>query len=303
MTIRYFAAALLVLGGLPTSAYAKDAEPLVFEPSTRWIMNYADDSCALNRGFTSGDKTAWLEFRSFSVSDSFQLAIAVGGIGTSRRDPEIVFEPDQDTKTTNIPRLVIYGDEKKGYIFPSASLRLEREVDEQRQRLEDNPDQLLPDWDPALRSLRESEVQSLLVVRGFKEQVRFNFGPMDKPMEAMRTCIDELITHWGVNASEYRDYQRHATPRNMQAWAREIQRRYPSSALRQGQSGIVRARLMVDETGSPTDCILQIPSQEEAFESTSCKELMQHAEFEPAINGRGDPVASFYIASIVYVIP
>ncbi|HYD05839.1 MAG TPA: TonB family protein, partial [Reyranella sp.] len=125
---------------------------------------------------------------------------------------------------------------------------------------------------------------------------------MHKPMEVMRACLDELLTHWGIDAAAQRTLTRKVKPLEQMEWAKDLQSAYPSNMLRKGQSGIVRVRLIVGPTGKPQTCHIQVPSDDPSFEQTACSRLMRSARFEPALDASGKAITSYYVTSILYLI-
>jgi hypothetical protein len=67
--------------------------------------------------------------------------------------------------------------------------------------------------------------------------------------------------------------------------------------LAKGKSGITPFRLMVDATGEPTACIIQVPGNA-PFDKMTCDVLMRRAHFDPALDANGRPVPSYYLNSI-----
>lgn len=51
-------------------------EPVELAPYSNWVMNYDDDSCALQRQFGEEGRQAFLELRSFGDSSDLQVLIA-----------------------------------------------------------------------------------------------------------------------------------------------------------------------------------------------------------------------------------
>ncbi|MGI8942934.1 MAG: energy transducer TonB [Qipengyuania sp.] len=70
-------------------------------------------------------------------------------------------------------------------------------------------------------------------------------------------------------------------------------------ALREGEQGIVRVRLIVDDAGNVADCKLENATTAEALPAAACRHL-NGAKFEPALDDAGNPVRSYYITKIVY---
>ncbi|MNC97792.1 hypothetical protein D3C83_155690 [compost metagenome] len=62
-------------------------------------------------------------------------------------------------------------------------------------------------------------------------------------------------------------------------------------------------RLMVDETGKPSDCKIHFASLEQSTNEKICKSLMANAKFLPALDADGMPFASVYTNSPIAFLP
>jgi len=78
---------------------------------------------------------------------------------------------------------------------------------------------------------------------------------------------------------------------------------YPVAALRDEIEGVVRFSVTVDARGRPTDCSVTESSGNADLDSAACAKILERAEFEPARNSRGKPVAGTWSNSVRWVIP
>ncbi|WP_459664130.1 hypothetical protein [Novosphingobium sp. 11B] len=58
---------------------------------------------------------------------------------------------------------------------------------------------------------------------------------------------------------------------------------------------------MVDKAGQPTQCETVNAFRNAKFNTKVCEIVIGKARFEPALDSNGQPVASFFSGSIVYV--
>ena len=290
--MRGLANALSAASLLLSSGLASAAEPVVLQPTSKWILNYADDSCALRRSFGDADREVVLEMRRFQPTDSLYFTIAGKGIRLPDRAPlKLSVDPDPAPRKIDDPTAIRTAGGHEGYTF-LASLESEAEPAHPGQRL-------AALYDPAPR---ERSITGITVSSGFTKPFRLATGSLHAPMDGMRKCIDELLTHWGIDAEAQKTLSKRATPKNQMHWAEELQSRYPSSMLRKGESGIVRIRLTVDPQGMPSGCRAQIKAPDDTFERTACDITMRSARFEPALDANGQPIASYFVTTIFYKI-
>ncbi len=165
-----------------------------------------------------------------------------------------------------------------------------------REALQASPEYL------AERDAAESEVTGLFVGEAFEEHMVLETGEMHEPMGAMRSCLDELVTHWGIDAEAHASLSRRVWPADHAKLVRSLQRAYPNGMEARRIPGFIRARLDISESGEPTACHIQAPISEPAFEREACEQLMDEGEFFPALDAQGNPIASYYTVAIAYVM-
>jgi hypothetical protein len=153
-----------------------------------------------------------------------------------------------------------------------------------------------------LRGTLETEAEGLLIERAFNKPLLLRTGSLRAPMNAMRTCLDELYSHWGIDVQAHKTLSRPAIPLDYARIVREITETYPASMLWGGNQGSLRVRLDVAADGKPIGCHMQVQYNEEAFERVACEKLMRYALFDPALDKDGRPIASFYLVTIQYQI-
>ncbi len=153
----------------------------------------------------------------------------------------------------------------------------------------------------AERDQAEKEITGLFVGEAFSENLILETGEMHEPMAAMRSCLDELVTHWGVDAEEHRNLSRRVWPADYVKIVRSLRRAYPNRMQVQRQPGYIRARLDISADGAPTGCHIQAPISQPDFEREACEQLIDEGEFYPALDRNGDPIASYYTLAIAYV--
>lgn len=78
---------------------------------------------------------------------------------------------------------------------------------------------------------------------------------------------------------------------------------YPPLALRNGESGVVGFTLTVDAKGGVTNCVVVASSGSAALDRTTCDLLRVRAQFQPALDGAGKPVAGSYTNRTRWILP
>lgn len=276
-----------------TASQTASAVPVVqtFTPLKSWNVDYADDSCALRREFTSGEDNVLFEMRQFAPGDAFTATAASTSFRPGLRPLRVRFLPDTMSHVAAASNALNYPNRLFGYSWNDTFMPLEKGSDK-LQVIGSIPDTIS----------REKAVQGIELSEGLRRTILLTTGEMKRPMDGMRKCMDELLTHWGIDAVAHRTLSRRAVAKDQQKWAQVIQNRYPDEMLRLSKGGIVRVRIMVGIDGQPTSCHMQVRSQDPSFETTACAGIMKAARFEPALDAGGKPIASYFVTSIFYKV-
>lgn len=274
-------------------------EPVRLAPASKWLIDYADDSCRLAREFGEGERASLVVIERFQPGDEFRLIVAGDAFHHVRsgRDATLRFgaaEAEQEAafmegEWAGAPALIFSGRLR---IAPDT-------VHEQAER-----NKLIPIerhlFEPApIGPERESAVAFLSVDASGAPEVVFETGSLGEPFAALRTCMDELLTHWGIDVERHRALSRKAVPIQAEDWFHSSD--YPPSLLRKGAQGMVHFRLSVDSEGRASACHIQRSTRPEGFDEAACDVLMRRARFKPALDAAGKPIASYYIASVQFV--
>lgn len=299
----FFAGAAFV----SSATLAEEAEPVALAPSSQWNVSYDEDSCRLLRIFGTGDDRTVFYIERYEPGDSFFMVVAGKGINSRSNLPTTIrFGPAGTTIDDN----KVYGDLGDfgpAILISSASLALpaedERSVNPDKETFD--PDALAADTDvfgQGLTPEQERAVTWLEVKSGTKKPFRLALGPMDKPLEAMRKCTDDLVASWGFDVQALRGMTRAAVPaKSPGTWL--TARDYPTSALKKGEQGIVQVRLSVGADGSAQACHIQKSTRPIEFDQAVCRALMKRAQFEPALGADGKPMPSFWRSAVRFEIP
>lgn len=129
----------------------------------------------------------------------------------------------------------------------------------------------------------------------------FKTGPLDKPFEALRKCTDNLVSTWGLDPKQQATLSERPRPRSSPGgWLAPND--YPSSMRMRGKQAQVNFRLSVSAEGAPTACEVQSSYNDKTFDDVTCRVLMRRARFSPALDAKGQPVPSFYLNTVRWIM-
>lgn len=295
-------AALALAGSVVYPANAA-REPIQLAPSSQWEINYAADSCRLARQFGTGDWTTLLILDRFEPDDYFRVTMV--GKRLKRRgesgDAKLQFGPTEAEQ--KIDFLVGETANRPSLVF-SQAMRITPLTDSEKEKLEAqyNPDVRQRFELPPIAPEREAAIMFLSLQLSGMPKVVLDTGSLGAPMNAFRKCMDELLSHWGIDVARHASLSKKLMPAEAPAnWLRSSD--YPMDLLRKGAQGLVHFRLSVDSEGKPTDCHIQRSTRPEGFDTAVCAALKRRARFEPALDKDGKPLASYYVNSVRFEIP
>jgi TonB family protein len=272
------------------------------QPSSPWTVATAREACHLARTFGEGDDKLEVDFRQYGPGRQVTL-LALGKrmlFSGARKPLTTEFRPGGGHKDDWPPR-VLPQPGGRGLIETTTWLTADPggDDDDGKGKREWHPD--AQDTAPlAYDRIAEAKVTELWIAGPIRRVVVLKLGRMDLPMDQMRTCLDGLISKWGLDPAVFHSLKRRPVPRsNPGTWARPGD--YPQSMLKEELSGVVHFRLMVDESGEPTDCVVQSSASPD-FDKATCKAMMKRAHFEPALDAAGKPAKSFYVNSVRWFV-
>lgn len=287
---------LLAALALPGTVAAK--EPLRLKPSSKWNIHYADDSCRMARSFGEGDQKVVLMADRYEPGDSLRL-IFVGKpaftslnegtvrlrFGPVQAEQEVAFYPGRlDDKTAS---LIVRGDVRIAPYAPEVTAAYEATLKAKRYDFS---------W-PHITAAQEEAVTFIEVTRSVRHPFVLETGSLGAPLAALRKCTDELLGHWGIDVAKHAALSRPVKPKSDPGnWVKS--RDYPAEMLMMGKRAIVHFRLNVDAAGKPVACHIQQSTRPKAFDDAVCKAIMRNAEFEPALDADGSPIASYWLNSV-----
>lgn len=292
-----FGVAAALLAGQSSVSHAQ--EILELDPSSPWVVDYDDESCALRREFGGPDNPVVLQLRQFVPDrEAFSIQVVGPNLQWSGRPAArllLRFLPDEESSERFGVVRISAAELGHGVTFHS-SLTPPTE-DDQPPTLVDLTTPTTPE-ERAAFAARAQQVTGIEVSHAFTQVVRLNTRSLGNPMQAMSACLDELLTHWGVDVEAHRTLQRKAAPLDRRGWALAVQRAFPR--VDYAERADLTVRLDVSASGEVTGCHLQQNIGDDAFLDTACRQFMRYGRLAPALDAQGQPIASYLIQTVLY---
>lgn len=282
---------------LASPAAAQDVAEII-EPSSRWNLNVGDSSCRAGRIFGEGSNRHVLIMDRLGPGDYFNLVVAGPAVERLKLNAgsnglAFGFGPDEamQERSLFLSTFPEFGAALTGTVaFADLSDDAAGETDK------DNA------IGYRVSAEREKAIQWLDVRTKKSPGFRLETGSMGNIMAAMRQCTRDLMEQWGIDVERHESMIRTPKPLNDASdWVSE--KDYTSAMIRRGDQGVVRFRLSIDAEGSPTQCHVQGGTAPEALNDYACKLLLRRARFDPALDKNGEPMESFYRASVRFLLP
>ncbi len=288
---------LLVLSAVPQVAASKT--PTVLAPAGAWTLDYAPERCSLVRRFGDDKKSVVLQIDSYGSRRQFRVLVSGDYVPSSNRpsgEIDYKFTPDQDYRR-NQPALLGKSGKSNASSFGASFLPADiahEDISEMSReeifRRGAEPEVIQPEFEQA--------TDSMTLRLGRWQEIDLRLGKMDKPLTALRACVDDLYTSWGIDPELQRSRTRSPIP-DMKS-VKKVMDHYPPQMVYGGMSAYLSVRIMVDAQGQASSCVVQNESVDKAFKTAVCDNLANH--FEPALDADGKPMASFYQTSVIYLI-
>ena len=291
MHIGRFAMALAALSLSATAALAEQKERK-FTASSPWLMDYAKHRCSLQRDFSDGQSTATMTLERSFPGDPFSFGLASDSIKASWRAQKmtVTFGPGG---ARNEKQSLFTAEMTDGRKFLMVSgVGLTKPVTSEDSAVED-------ERVSAAEEITTAEAVSFIALDGaLKETVHLHLGSFAAPLKALQVCVDDLMSTWGLDPETQRSLTRKAGPPDEYLFAKAMIRvgtDYMKGARK--VPPVAALRVMVDSTGKPTSCMLSGPTGYEDLDRALCSAAGEQ-KFDPALDAKGNPVASAYLTQV-----
>jgi TonB family protein len=273
---------------LSDPALADEARELA--PKSGWNIDYAEDKCSLIREFSEGEHDLTLRIEQ-TLPEPFYNLMLIGQLAGKTRGTtmRITFGPSEtpsersflkgEIAENDTPFILMHGIHLSS--VPGNAKQGEFAV------VEVGPE-------------REVAISELTLERGLRSPITLRIGSMHEPLNAMRTCVADLVALLKLDESGLAQISKRPKPVNQQEVAEFMLERYPQKMLQEGKAGSVQVRLTVDKKGKPTHCQIATSDRPAVFDDYVCFGLLKTAEFEPARGPDGEARFGFWQTKVTY---
>ena len=267
------------------------AETSVVTATSPWKLDNTGSACRMQRGFGSADAPVLLQIEQLAPGDWFTVIVAARAFSgvTSETRVTLATAPEAGKPISSrftLGDLAIDDDRKLTTLFFGPTTL-------NGYGAGDVPP-------PRVTAERQQQVTSLIVAWG-DSALQIGTGPLARSFAAMRSCTDDLVRAMGLDPQQQASLRAKPQPTTPpSSWLTRGD--YPSDLADEGRAALVDVRLMIDATGVVTDCRVVSGYSDPRFGQVTCGRIAAYASFKPAIDGAGQPVASYAIHRVRWML-
>ena len=283
------------------------SQPIRLQPSSQWIVDYAENSCRLIRSFGDGDNKTTLLLESDAPDEGDMVLIGSPLRGDAEEVPARFLPVQKDamkgrrvTAAKDQPALLF----STVYLLPAdQAAELEAKRAQRQAHPELPPAPLNPAEEQKRRSQRQAFAQAAteLEIDARKGRpVILETGSLGAPVNAFDKCSRDSLRDWGVDPDLQDKIVKPAWLTNKAHLISSEE--YPAKMLDEGQQSEVRARVLLDATGRVTKCTSLSHFKLQQFNQLVCDKISARGVFKPAELADGTKVPSYDTVRIVFQI-
>lgn len=288
---------LLLLAGAATlaapTAQAQDGT-ITFRPSGNWTADYGDDYCRLIRTFSDGSREMSLALERLQPGAFVRMIVVGEGMRPFRGADQIAYQFQPSGSSGKARYVRSETSEGLQYVsFDPVTLAPPPPF---------TPGSPPPMYDRAEEQQAARGITGFLLTEGLTSPVQVETGSLGAAVGALQACADDLLAVWGL------DPEKHKTMTAM-----PIMNPNPQGVLPQGTvppsefgkfgGGANQVRLLIGTDGKVTECAIYTPSLSQTLNERICSLAKERASFQPAKDAGGQPMASVWIGSPMFLGP
>lgn len=296
--MRYLISAVSIVGACvmaPGSASAQETK--VFKASSAWALDYGDDYCRLMRDFKAGSETVGLFIERTQPGPMMRMIVIGDSVKLFRGSQEIGYRLHPSGVQRNTQRLRFQTPDGQQYLNLGPTMFADIAAP-----VPGAPLLPPPPYSAQGEKALASGVTGISLGRGLTQPVFLETGELGGAAGALQACADDLLTSWGLDAEKHKALSRPAMPsRATSGWISGDL--IPFAEFSKLSGGNNELRVMVDPSGKATSCHIQWPTLGEAINSKICNSVMEKSAFLPALDGAGQPLASYWTTNAFFLMP
>jgi TonB family protein len=284
------------------------SQPVRLQPSSPWIVDYAENSCRLIRTFGSGKTTTKFALESPAPGQMDMLVVGKPLETFLEQVPARFLPIGGKTFDGLVARSVVNGD--PAILWSSVRMLPDSvfdQLEKEGKKLGKDPNTRPPPFDLTQRDYYRTQVREFAAATTELEidtrrgrSIILEMGSLGEPLAKFEECGRESLKDWGVNPDIEDKIVRPVWAINPSEWL--FASDYPRDMVMRGKESEVAVRLSIDAGGKVTKCTSLSHFTEEEFNRITCEDIVKRAKFEPAELADGTKVPSYYARRVIFRI-
>ena len=298
MAIRKVLAAVATVGLLaPPAAQAQDKA--AYRLAGQWAVDFGDDYCRLAGNFSNGNDELALAMERIQPGPMLRLMLASDGIKPFRGASNLGYQFLSAGGGQEVPYFRTETPDGQEYIFLD---NLTLAPFAFTPPVPGTPPAPPPPYDRTAEQETARGITAVVVEKGLTDPVRIETGSLKAPVTVLQDCADDLLKVWGLDVDKHKTMTVPVVPNfSPDGWL-------PSGMIPFSEFGKFvgngnQVRLIVDASGKPTSCAIHTPRLDQSLNERICSTLMEKATFQPAKDVNGQPMASYWFGSPMFLGP
>lgn len=240
-------------------------------PTTKWLANFADNSCEMVRDFGADTKLTELLLRPLTGTDQIQIEYRYNG---------------------NAPRQA--GGSARLAMYPGTATAVGSYFDVP-----------LPAGQPFARTtmltmprkeLSELSQAQVIAIVYPQKMIALQPGALNSVVTVLKECEDDLIKSWGHDPKVMGSLKNPPIPLSPEKWytAKDLPTKQEAKEVRP-----TNVRFTVGADGGVTDCAIVSTSGSQMYDDKACALITSKAKYKPALNASGQPVPALIVMPVV----
>ena len=320
---------LAVLGLSASFASAADKPVTVLDPSSQWVVDYAESNCRLIRMFGAGKDAIKLVFEQVAPRSPVTVML-VGKLHAESANNLLAFEPlpnvaisrGQSLEVVDSSADVVFWPRRLGRgrwglvpedvaaqmrkadpVAAEASSSTPSDLSAPRVRWKDRDWSAEPEaqWqaEDAAFSARADQVTALVLNPGRSGSVSLNSGGLAKPLQALEQSAADSLKDWGIDPTVEATIVTSAHPVTDPQSAFSSGD-YPQAALQSLKEDNLEVWLNIDALGGIASCRVISDFATPEINDAICGMIRRKERFVPARTKDGTAVPDYYTQAFVF---
>jgi hypothetical protein len=287
------AAAGALAAPLPAAA---QAQPAAFKASGPWALDYGEDYCRLARNFSNGANTLSLAFERIQPGPLMRLVVASSAVRPYRSAQELGwrFTPSGVERKSRYT-VSATGEGTPLYTFGDVTIAPANPP------APGAPPAPPPLYDRAGEQAAAKGLDGVAIGSGLAVPLQIETGDLGDPIVALQACADDLAGTWGLDPAKLKTATAPAVPQGPAGWLPNGL--IPFTDFGKLGGGANQVRVMVDAAGKPTACAIHWATLDKTLNDKICAAVTTNAKFTPARDAAGQPMAGYWVASPMQLLP